>query len=131
MVAEHNGQEAISAHLLRNNSGGNRFNSQHLCKSDKRVEIGEQTESSEHYGRESKMIGNPGPGGWATVLMSGGKSWEISGSRAWTTISEMELVAAVEALQSIPAGSKVRLCSDSKLLIYGMLFHVMRWQSHG
>ena len=82
-----------------------------------------------HVFTDGSVIGNPGPGGWAAVLMSGDKRWEISGTSAWTTISEMELLAAVEALRSIPAGSHVQLCSDSELLIHGMLFHVERWQS--
>jgi ribonuclease HI len=43
----------------------------------------------------------------------------------------MELMAAVEALHSIPVGSDVQLCSDSELLIHGMLFHIERWQSQG
>ena len=63
--------------------------------------------------------------------MSGYKRWEISGANAWTTISEMELMAAVEALHSIPVGSDVQLCSDSELPIHGMLFHIERWQSQG
>jgi len=62
--------------------------------------------------------------------MSGDRSWEISGSSPWTTISEMELTAAVEALRSIPVGSSVQLCSDSELLISGMLFHIRHWQSN-
>ena len=69
---------------------------------------------------DGSAIGNPGPGGWAAVLIRGGKSWEMSGSSPWTTISEMELRAAIEALHSIPAGAKVELRSDSELLIDGM-----------
>ena len=87
--------------------------------------------STIHIFTDGSVIGNPGCGGWAAVLMSGDKIWEMSGSSPWTTISEMELLAAVEALRSIPAGSSVQLCSDSELLIHGMLFHVERWQSHG
>ena len=86
-------------------------------------------ESTFHIFTDGSVIGNPGPGGWAAVLMSGDKSWEMSGSSPWTTISEMELLAAVEALRSIPAGSSVQLCSDSELLISGMLFHIRHWQS--
>jgi len=71
------------------------------------------------------------PGGWAALLMRSGGNWEMTGSNPWTTISEMELVAAVEALHSIPDGSDVQLCSDSALLIHGMLFHVMNWQNQG
>jgi ribonuclease HI len=70
-----------------------------------------------HVFTDGSVIGNPGPGGWAAVLMSGDKRREMSGSSPWTTISEMELLAAVEALRSIPAGSSVQLCSDSELLI--------------
>jgi ribonuclease HI len=50
---------------------------------------------------------------------------------ASTTISEMELLAAVEALRAIPTGSRVRIHSDSELLVRGMLFHIERWQSQG
>jgi ribonuclease HI len=43
----------------------------------------------------------------------------------------MELLAAVEALRSVPAGSTVELRSDSELLIHGMRFRVFRWQQQG
>ena len=86
--------------------------------------------STLHIFTDGSAIGNPGCGGWAAVLMSGDKKWEISGSSPWTTISEMELLAAVKALRSIPAGSSVQLCSDSELLIRGMLFHIRHWQAN-
>jgi len=84
-----------------------------------------------HVFTDGSVIGNPGPGGWAALLMRSGGNWEMTGSNPWTTISEMELVAAVEALHSIPAGSPVQLCSDSELLIHGMRFYVWRWQTQG
>jgi ribonuclease HI len=84
-----------------------------------------------HVFTDGSVIGNPGPGGWAAVLTSSDKRWEISGASAWTTISEMELLAAVKALRSIPASTRVQLHSDSELLIRGMLFHIERWQSQG
>ena len=84
-----------------------------------------------HVFTDGSAIGNPGPGGWAAVLIRGSKRWEISGSSAWTNISEMELLAAVEALRSIPTGAFVQLCSDSELLIHGMRFYVGRWQNQG
>ena len=55
----------------------------------------------------------------------------MSGASSRTTISEMELLAAVEALRSIPACYRVELCSDSELLIHGMRFRVFRWQRQG
>ena len=87
-------------------------------------------ESTFHIFTDGSVIGNPGCGGWAAVLMIGDKSWEMSGSIPWTTISEMELLAAVEALRSIPAGCFVELCSDSELLISGMLFHIGHWRAN-
>lgn len=44
----------------------------------------------------------------------------MSGGYARTTVSEMELVAAIEALRSLPTGVQVDLYSDSQYLIYGM-----------
>jgi ribonuclease HI len=46
-------------------------------------------------------------------------------------VSEMELLATVEALRSIPTGSRIELYSDSELLIHGMRGFVFRWQSQG
>ena len=88
-------------------------------------------EKTIHIFTDGSAIRNPGPGGWAAVMIRGGKSWEMSGARPWTTISEMELLAAVEALRSIPEGSLVELRSDSELLIHGMRFRVFRWQRQG
>ena len=88
-------------------------------------------EKTIHIFTDGSAIRNPGPGGWAAVLIRGSKSWEMSGASPWTTISEMELQAAVEALRSVPAGSHVELSSDSELLIHGMRFRVFRWQRFG
>jgi ribonuclease HI len=80
---------------------------------------------------DGSAIGNPGPGGWAAVLVNGRMQWEISGACSWTTISEMELMAAIQALRSIPVGSKVNLCSDSDYLIRGMKYLAIRWRNQG
>jgi ribonuclease HI len=80
---------------------------------------------------DGSAIGNPGPGGWGAVVIEGKKWREMSGACPWTDISEMELLAAVEALRSIPMGSRVELYSDSELLIHGMRGYVFRWQSLG
>jgi ribonuclease HI len=80
---------------------------------------------------DGSAIGNPGPGGWGAVLISGRKRWEMSGASRWTTIEEMELRAAAEALRSLPTGTVVELRFDSEYLVYGMRRHVFRWQSQG
>jgi ribonuclease HI len=80
---------------------------------------------------DSSAIGNPGPGGWGAVLMQGSKRWEMSGGFPRTTISEMELVAAIQPLRSLDAGSRVELRSDSECLIRGMRYLVQRWRQDG
>jgi ribonuclease HI len=80
---------------------------------------------------DGSAIGNPGPGGWGAVVIDGKKRREMSGAYPWTNISEMELLAAVQALRSIPTGSRIELYSDSELLIHGMRGFVFRWQSQG
>ena len=67
--------------------------------------------------RPEKAIGNPGPAGWAAIVLHGTKRQEIAGSVPWSTVSEMELRAAVEALRLTPIGARIELRSDSELLI--------------
>lgn len=80
---------------------------------------------------DGSAIGNPGPGGWGAVMMNGCRHWEISGGCARTTVSEMELVAAIQALRSLPRGAHIELYSDSQYLIYGMTFFVFKWEREG
>ena len=80
---------------------------------------------------DGSAIGNPGPGGWGVVLIQGKRRWEMSGAHPWTTISEMELVAAVQALRSVEGRARIELHSDSEYLIYGMRAFVARWQRQG
>jgi ribonuclease HI len=69
---------------------------------------------------DGSAIGNPGPGGWGVVAIQGKERREMSGAHPWTTISEMELVAAVQALRSVEGRARIELHSDSEYLIYGM-----------
>jgi len=80
---------------------------------------------------DGSAIGNPGPGGWAAVFRQGKRAWEISGSASHTTISEMELFAAIRALEGVPTGTRIDLRSDSQYLIHGMRFHLRRWMETG
>ena len=80
---------------------------------------------------DGSAIGNPGTGGWGVVVIHGKKRWEMSGAFPSTTISEMELVAAVQALRSVEGRARIELHSDSEYLIYGMRAFVSRWQRQG
>ena len=57
--------------------------------------------------------GNPGPGGWAAVLIYGEHKKEISGGSKETTNNIMELMAILEALKALKTECEVELYSDS------------------
>ncbi|HNX67247.1 MAG TPA: ribonuclease HI [Bacteroidales bacterium] len=62
--------------------------------------------------------GNPGPGGYGVVLLSGPHRLEKSAGYRLTTNNRMELLAAIVALESLKfPGSVVRLYTDSKYLV--------------
>lgn len=75
--------------------------------------------------------GNPGPGGWGAVLVSGGHRRELCGGEPDTTSNRMELTAAIEALSALKRPSRVRLCTDSKYLRDGATEWLPRWKSNG
>ena len=64
--------------------------------------------------------GNPGPGGWGALLMYGGRTKELCGGEATpTTNNRMELMAAIQALESLTRRSTVHLHTDSSYLRNG------------
>lgn len=60
--------------------------------------------------------GNPGPGGWATILRYNGHEKELSGGEAETTNNRMELMAAISALEALREPCEVELWTDSQYL---------------
>ena len=61
--------------------------------------------------------GNPGPGGWGTVLMYKDSKKEISGGARETTNNIMELTAVVEGLKMLKYPCEVELYSDSAYIV--------------
>ena len=61
--------------------------------------------------------GNPGPGGWGSILMYKGNLKEISGGKADTTNNVMELTAVIEGLRLLKFPCKVKLYSDSAYVV--------------
>jgi len=61
--------------------------------------------------------GNPGPGGWAAVLLHGDKIKEISGFEKETTNNRMELLAVIKGLQALRQNCRVNLYSDSAYVV--------------
>lgn len=58
--------------------------------------------------------GNPGPGGWGSILMYNGHKKEISGGEKTTTNNRMELTGVISALKALKEPCTVELYSDSK-----------------
>ncbi len=53
--------------------------------------------------------GNPGPGGWGTVLMSGRHRKEMFGGERETTNNRMEMMAIIKGAEALKQGSKVSI----------------------
>lgn len=75
--------------------------------------------------------GNPGPGGWAALIIHNGSTQEIGGHEAHTTNNRMELRAAIEGLQHVPAAAPVELITDSTYLQRGITEWLALWQRRG
>ena len=80
---------------------------------------------------DGACLGNPGPGGWGVLLRAGGKERELSGGEAATTNNRMELMAAIVALESVAAGSRVRVHTDSTYVKNGITEWIARWKKNG
>ena len=76
--------------------------------------------------------GNPGPGGWAAILMYMGREKLLSGGEKETTNNRMELTAVIEALRALKEPCTVQLYSDSKYVIDALSKGWARsWQKKG
>lgn len=78
--------------------------------------------------------GNPGPGGWGTLLVHpASKSLKkLSGGTPNTTNNRMELTAAIEGLKALKPGQarRVHLVSDSEYLILGITEWIRGWMAN-
>ena len=60
--------------------------------------------------------GNPGPGGWAAVLVAGEHMKELSGGEKNTTNNRMELMGVISALEALKRPCEVTLYTDSQYI---------------
>tara|TARA_B110000971_G_scaffold203360_1_gene223855 strand:- start:128 stop:556 length:429 start_codon:yes stop_codon:yes gene_type:complete len=76
--------------------------------------------------------GNPGPGGWGSVILSEKKSeTRISGKEENTTNNRMELMAPIMALRKIKKSSKITIYTDSTYLKNGITIWIKSWEKNG
>jgi len=75
--------------------------------------------------------GNPGPGGWAALLISGRERRELSGAEPATTNNRMELSAAIGGLGALKRRCAVKLYTDSKYVLQGATEWLPGWKARG
>lgn len=79
---------------------------------------------------DGACIGNPGPGGWAAIIVNGSDRREIKGRENRTTNNRMEIMAAIRGLAHTPVGSRVKVESDSQYLVNTMAKNWKRKANH-
>lgn len=80
--------------------------------------------------------GNPGPGGWGVLLRAseGGqvlKERELCGGEADTTNNRMELLAAIQALETLGRASTITIVTDSAYVKNGVTSWIHGWKRNG
>ena len=75
--------------------------------------------------------GNPGPGGWGAILNYKGKIKELYGAEKHTTNNRMELMAAIQALETLTRPCSVQLNSDSIYVLKGITDWMPNWKKRG
>jgi ribonuclease HI len=75
---------------------------------------------------------NPGPGGWAAIVVwPDGEHIELHGSAPHTTNNRMEYTAALEGLRSLPPGCRACVVTDSRLMLDSMTKWIFGWKRKG
>jgi ribonuclease HI len=81
-----------------------------------------------HIYTDGACSGNPGPGGWGSVLISGNHRRELSGGDPATTNNRMEMLAVIRALQALKKPGEVNLYTDSIYVMKGMTEWLPNWK---
>ena len=79
---------------------------------------------------DGSCIGNPGPGGWAAIILKGDKQKIISGKKKNTTNNQMELMAAIKALVFLKKKQKIRIYTDSNYVKEGITNWIKTWKKN-
>ena len=80
---------------------------------------------------DGACLGNPGPGGWAAILLHGGNRKELYGCEKHTTNNRMELTAAIEGLRALRERCEVEVVTDSEYVKNGITQWITSWKKRG
>jgi ribonuclease HI len=76
--------------------------------------------------------GNPGPGGWAALLRTGGREKEVSGGERLTTNNRMEMLAVLGGLRALKRRCRVVVHTDSRYVMDAFTKGwLAKWQANG
>ena len=85
-----------------------------------------------HAYSDGSAIGNPGPGGYGTLLVWNGEEKELSAGFRRTTNNRMELLGAIVALEALKRPSQVVLSTDSQYVVNGIeKGWAKKWRANG
>lgn len=76
---------------------------------------------------DGSALGNPGPGGYGTILRFGNVEKEIVGGEEHTTNNRMELLAVIEGLKALKESCEVEIVSDSSYVVKGINEWLSSW----
>jgi ribonuclease HI len=80
---------------------------------------------------DGACLGNPGPGGWASILRFNSHTKEMWGCEKHTTNNRMELTAAIEGLRALREQCEVEVVTDSEYLKNGITTWIHNWKRKG
>ncbi|WP_432459857.1 ribonuclease HI [Agarivorans sp. QJM3NY_25] len=84
-----------------------------------------------HLFTDGSCLGNPGPGGYAALLIYQQHQKELSQGYRLTTNNRMEMLAAIVGLESLRQSCKVILTTDSQYLRQGITQWIHHWKKRG
>ena len=86
---------------------------------------------------DGACIGNPGPGGWAAIILNNGEKKELFGGEKLTTNNRMELTAAIKALEYCtrhegkqPTLKQIKIYTDSIYVKEGITVWIEKWEKN-
>ena len=86
---------------------------------------------------DGACIGNPGPGGWAAIVLLENEKKELFGGEKLTTNNRMELTAAIKALEYFtkqeekqPSKKHIRIFTDSTYVKEGITVWINSWEKN-
>ena len=77
---------------------------------------------------DGSCLKNPGPGGWAAVIIENGQKRIISGGEKNTTNNQMELLATIKALEEFSNKENITIITDSKYVKDGITIWIQKWE---